>query len=388
MPVVTTTSYNPVKILEQSQKIYAGNPEVAGHFGRSVSISGDGSTIVTGAADEDGAGSNRGAGYIFTKVGGTWTQQAKVINNDSGDNQSFGRAVDVTYDGNTAIFGRSTEAYIFVRGSGSPMWTEEVELNPTGGITIHYNGVAISSDGSTAAVGDYLDSVTFTYTGAAHVFRKNGSSWPEEAKLLPTPLVERDNVGVGVSITENGDTVIAGGPRVTGGTNNRGVMHAWTRTGSPGWSHEEKLLGYATLDEYGFDLDLSSDGNVAVVGARSYDGLGTQQGGAAIYTRSGSTWTFQTSLFASDAQDGDRFGHSVAMTSDGGTVAVGCFGTDKVYIFTGSGSSWEETQILDAASDNPQLSVDISDDGNIVVVGSYSDDDQGITAGAVYIYEK
>lgn len=388
MPLVTTTPYNPVQVLEQTQKIYAGNPEASGGFGRSVAISGDGSTIISGAFGEDGAGTDRGAGYIFTKVGGTWTQQARVINSDSGDSQTFGLAVDLTSDGNTAIIGRTTEAYIFTRGSGSPLWTEQVELNPTGGISINHNGVAISPNGSTAAVGDNIDSVTFTYTGAAHVFRKNGGSWLEETKLLPSPLVERDNVGASVSITGNGDTVIAGGPRITGGTNNRGVMHAWTREGSPGWAHEEKIFGFENLDQFGYDVDISSNGDVAIIGAALYDFGGTNRGGAAIYTRSGSTWTFETTLFASDAQDDDRFGGSVAITADGGTVVVGCLNTDKVYVFTGSGSSWEETQILDTASGDQQLSVDISDDGNIVVVGSYTDGDNGTNSGAIYIYEK
>ncbi|MGI9255302.1 MAG: FG-GAP repeat protein, partial [Salinispira sp.] len=73
---------------------------------------------------------------------------------------------------------------------------------------------------------------------------------------------------------------------------------------------------------------------------------GTQSGSAYIFTRSGSTWTQQAKLLASDGDGGDYFGCSVAM--DGNTTIVGAYGDNdngtwsgSAYIFTRSGSSWE-----------------------------------------------
>ena len=98
--------------------------------------------------------------------------------------------------------------------------------------------------------------------------------------------------------------------------------------GTPGdpsddlWDEEAKLTrsGAATSDLFGSDVAL--DGDVAVVGALWVDHSGlTDPGAAYVFNRSGTTWSEEDELIASDATDYDMFGVAVAL--DGSTAVVG-----------------------------------------------------------------
>ena len=92
---------------------------------------------------------------------------------------------------------------------------------------------------------------------------------------------------------------------------------------SPAFPEDQiaKLLAgdAAAFDRFGFSVALSGD--TALVGARYDDDAGTSSGSAYIFTRSGSSWTQQAKLTASDAAAGDEFGASVALSGD--TALVG-----------------------------------------------------------------
>ena len=89
----------------------------------------------------------------------------------------------------------------------------------------------------------------------------------------------------------------------------------------------------ATSDSFGYSVSISSDGNTAIVGAYGDDGY---RGSAYIYTRSGSTWTQQTKLTASDGVANDYFGYSVSISSDGNTAIVGAYQDDDKGTDSGS----------------------------------------------------
>ena len=95
-------------------------------FGASVAMSGD--TVVVGAFNADGGGSNRGAAYIYARnQGGTdnWGLVKKLTSSDIADDDWFGGAVAI--DGDTVVVGASGEdgagldrgaAYVFARNQG------------------------------------------------------------------------------------------------------------------------------------------------------------------------------------------------------------------------------------------------------------------------------
>ena len=179
-------------------------------------------------------------------------------------------------------------------------------------------------------------------------------------------------------------------------------------------------------DGFGRSVALSDDGNTLVVGAReedsgargiSTDGTGEdsntafEAGAVYVFDRSGGSWTQQAYVKASNTEMGDWFGTSVALSSDGNTLAVGAslefFGTGAVYVFSRNNSGWSEQTSVRASNgamaDLFGTSVALSSDGNTLVVGadgeasnaigisidgSGEEDNSAAYAGAVYVFSR
>jgi hypothetical protein len=166
-------------------------------------------------------------------------------------------------------------------------------------------------------------------------------------------------------------------------------------------------------DNFGRAIAMSDDGTTMVVGAWAEDSDGTAQsndgadgaGAAYIYTLSAGSWVQQAYLKAASPAVGDGFGYSVAISSDGNTVAIGAWREDvaatdagAVFIFTRSGGVWSQAAIIRApnagAGDNFGSSVALSDDGLVLAVGAMGEDSNGTAqtdnsadgAGAVYVF--
>ncbi len=136
-----------------------------------------------------------------------------------------------------------------------------------------------------------------------------------------------------------------------------------------------KLTGSGETAEglFGWSVALSADGNTALVGG---PGDNEQLGAAWVFTRSGTTWTQQgAKLTAAGESAKGFFGSAVALSSDGNTAMIGA-PEDKskagsVRVFTRSGTSWGETQALEAGANSEfGASVAISRDGSTAVIGA------------------
>lgn len=128
-----------------------------------------------------------------------------------------------------------------------------------------------------------------------------------------------------------------------------------------------------------FGTSVAVSGDTAIIGAYS-DAVGANslQGSAYVFVRSGTTWTEQAKLVASDGALGDQFGISVSISGD--AAAIGAIGDDvnantdqgSVYVFTRLGSAWTQQQKLTgtsgAAGDTVGSSVSIS--GDKIAVGA------------------
>jgi hypothetical protein len=154
-------------------------------------------------------------------------------------------------------------------------------------------------------------------------------------------------------------------------------------------------------DYFGYSVSISSDKTYAIVGAY-YDGhtVGTAAGSAYIFTRSGSTWTQQAKLVASDATIYDYFGWSVDISGDGSLAVVGAYGDDApgydeigaVYVFRRSGTTWTQTDKFAipvqgySAYDHFGKSVALSDDGNYIIAGDSREYVTYNEQGSAYIF--
>jgi len=169
-----------------------------------------------------------------------------------------------------------------------------------------------------------------------------------------------------------------------------GAAYVFTRSGTV-WIEEQKLipLGYVYLA--GFGQSVSIDGDYTVIGAPYDQTNGYYIGSAYIFKRSGTTWTRQAKLIASDGEEMEEFGNSVSI--DGESVIVGSIDknldyTGAAYYFKRSGTTWTEKAKLLPSDGEPYhyFGCSVSIDGDYTIIGAFDDDDNGEEAGAAYIF--
>ncbi len=359
-------------------------------FGKSVSISGD--YAVVGALANDENGSNSGSAYIFYYDGDNWYQQAKLTASDGTDLDIFGKSVSMSGDyvvigatGNDDNGYNSGSAYIFSR-SGT-IWTEQAKLNASDGATENSFGYSVSISGDYAVIGAMGNDENGTHAGAAYIFHRSGTIWSQQAKLLASDGVAHDIFGKSVAIF--GDYAIIS----AGSVNSNGFCYIYKRSGTD-WSQQAKLLASdgASQDLFGYSVSINDD--YAVIGACGDDDNGSYSGSTYIFSRSGTIWTEQAKLTASDGATDNYFGYSVSISGD--YIVIGAYSDDdngissgSAYIFNRSGTIWtEQTKLLapdGAAYDRFGRSVSMS--GNVVIIGADGNDDNGFNSGSAYVFQ-
>src|SRR5210317_2340349 len=170
----------------------------------------------------------------------------------------------------------------------------------------------------------------------------------DQAKLTASDAQTSDQFGQGVTISSDGNYIIVGAYGEDTGGSSAGAAYVFTRSGST-WTQQAIITASDAQanDNFGYSVSINSDGSYVVVGSAFEDTGGYNVGAAYIYSRSGSTWTQQTKLTASDASYNNRFGNSVALNSDGSYLVIGAYtanDTGAAYVFTRSGSTWTEQQ--------------------------------------------
>jgi len=187
--------------------------ESGAEFGWAVAIDGD--YAIVGAPYEDGAGSNRGAAYIFHRTGpDTWDTGIKIIATNPTDEHAFGFSVDI--DGDYAIVGTQnwlgrTSAYIYHRTGPDNAWDGGVKIDTTSPQDYGYFGDAVAINGDYAAVGAFGEDGNNTDSGAAYIFHRTGTNaWSAPQKVIGFDSLSNDAFGHTLSIA--GDYVIVGAP--------------------------------------------------------------------------------------------------------------------------------------------------------------------------------
>ncbi len=209
-------------------------------------------------------------------------------------------------------------------------------------------GISVAISGDTAIVGAFLDDVGANANqGSAYIFVRSGTTWSQQQKLTAADGAAEDVFGVSVAIS--GETAIVGANEDDVGANgNQGSAYVFVRSGTT-WSQQQKLTAADGAAEDVFGVCVAISGETAIVGANEDDvGANGNQGSAYIFVRSGTTWSQQQKLTASDGVVEDFFGVSVAISGD--TAIVGAF-LDDVGVNASQGSAYVFTQPFGFESD-------------------------------------
>ena len=239
----------------------------------------------------------------------------------------------------------------------SASWSQQTELSASDGVTGDYFGDPVAISGSTAVVGAFARN---SYTGAAYVFVNSGGTWSQQGELTASDGVSGDYFGTNVAIS--GSTVIVGVPFKNEAV---GLVYVFVRSGTT-WSQQAELTASDGLpgDYFG---TVAISGSTAVVGAHGKDSF---TGAAYIFTRSQGIWSQRAELTASDGTTGDYFGAPVAIS--GSTVVVGAVKarSGAAYVFVNSGGSWLQQAKLTDGVTRDLFGASIAVSGSTVVVGA------------------
>ena len=378
-------------LIATETKVMASDGAGLDDFGASASVSGN--TAVIGAYGDSDKGKSSGSAYVFVRKGTKWSQQAKLLASAGAKEDYFGYSSSVS--GDTAVVGapwnddngeKSGSAYVYVR-SGSN-WSQQAKLVPADNGKGDCFGWATSISGDTIVVGAYRDDDKASDAGAAYVFVRSGTKWSQQAKLLASDGVFYDCFGFSVAI--DGNTVAVGAEGVYHNGQDAGAAYVFVRSGTK-WSQQAKFLASdgAKWDDFGYSISISGDS--ILVG--SWDNL--DLGAAYVFVRSGTKWSEQAKFLASDGAKGDQFGISVALHKD--MALVGSYGDDdkgwqsgSAYVFVRSGTKWTEQLKLLASDgvDQDRFGRSVSlGSGRRALVGAYYAKGKDWSSGAAYFYE-
>jgi hypothetical protein len=260
------------------QKLTAYDKAQNDRFGSSVSISGDYAFVGNLQINRN---DSSGSVYIFTRNGTTWGYDQKIQANDKAQGDNFGRSVSIS--GDYAIVGASSKdtskgaAYIYTR-SGTT-WTQQA--NFAGEATQDNFGISVSISGDYAIVGAYLEDTGAADAGAAYIYTRDPSTgvWGNEQKIQASDKAQNDRFGHSVSIS--GDYAIVGALlEDPDGIGDAGAAYVFKREGTT-WSEIKKIIASDKESSDYFGYSVAIDGTHAIVGARDEDPGGTTDAGAA-----------------------------------------------------------------------------------------------------------
>ena len=231
------------------------------------------------------------------------------------------------------------------------------KLTASDGVAGDLFGHSVAVDGDTAVVGAYEDE---SEKGAAHVLAKDSSgAWSQVAKLTASDGEAGDIFGWSVAV--DGDTVVVG-------ARYDDSAYVFTKPGT-GWATATETAKLTASDGVvgdWFGQSVAVDGDTVVVGASEDDGSGS----AYVFTKAAdSVWTDATQtakLTASDGDDFDEFGKSVAV--DGDTVVAGAPNNDgygSAYVFIKPAAGWDD------ATQTAKLTPGATDDGAAGLAGTF-----------------
>ncbi len=346
-------------------------------FGSAVSIDGRHAVIGTPSTGEPRV-RRSGSVYAFVRAGSRWVEAQKITASDAEDRDLFGSSVSLC--GDTLLVGspkdddlgnNSGAAYVY-RYDGS-RWTEEQKLTaPDGGAT-HQFGWSVALDGEVAVINSDVNYYPAP-SGSAYVYRRGEAGWSLEQKI-ESPAGDSFASWVAIS----GPWILISAPE---------IAHCYHFDGRA-WEHYQGLRGPDATPEENFGGPVALQGELAVVGATSWD----NPGAAYIFRRTPQGWTQEQKIYASDGSYWSQFGRSLAIDDDLVLVGaqrwagdtLGAF-TGWAYVFRRHGNRWIEEQRLPASDDSLGTIPPVAASEGTAVVGAPWDSQSRVVAGAARIY--
>lgn len=297
------------------------------------------------------------------------------------------------------------------------------------------DATGISTDGTGEDANYYSPADS---SGAVYLYKKDDMRWKQIAYVKASNSDIGDKFGSSIALSADGATLAVGAKNqdltVNGVSSNAGAAYIFEFNGL-NWI-ETRILKFNSylnnLDNFGYSLSLSDDGNSLAVSApfESYGVIGEHVNGIStgmntyvpyaydtgavlFYEKIEGEWTNTSYIKASFSGSYDYFGYSISLSGDGKTLAVGAIGEDSdyrgtsddisvanndsrtdsgaVFVFEKQNSRWVQAQYLKASNaesgDGFGHSVSLNKDGSVMVVGAPKQGVDKQESGAIYVFE-
>ncbi len=266
-------------------------------------------------------------------------------------------------------------------------------FSPSGAGRFKFGGsVAVSETGTlpSVVVGASLEFVTADGSGAAYVFVQDAGTWSQQTKLVPGDGAENQQFGVSVAL--DGDTALVGALLDDEAGLNAGAAYVFVRTGTT-WTQQSKLMASDTTRQLGTAVALSGD--TAVLGAPRDSNNGSGSGAVYVFVRQNGSWTQQGKLLAADGAADDDLGRAVDI--DGDTIVAGARNTDlqgpdsgAAYVFVRNVDQWSQQAKLSRSGGAASIALGsaVAIDGETIVTTAPEESSAADSAGAAYVFER
>jgi hypothetical protein len=425
----------------QEAKLVSNDIAIGDNFGHDVSISNDGNTVFVSTPLK----SSRGAVYVFTRTGTSWTQRDKILSNDLSTGDKFGNSIAISPNSLKAIIGASGETPSNVFSGGSvysftlpenynsnvnrtthtttpdyedigtiekfniyingqavenkpTTWSQSYVMTAPSTSNIFFANVPYSSNLSTLdAVSDIkIGNFTFLERNVYDTWDNThldfyGEGPPDEMLSVGGNAIIEQKLGIGTKSPEK-PLHILGDMRISDVNPTNTTIDISAKSSIFRQTSEIVPLSQKTYEVHGTSFALSSDGTTAAVTSYTNPPGNDTLWYVYIYNWNGSSWEQNAVLQPDIIVSNDRFGSSIAFSSDGNTIVIGAYGDESVYVFSRSGFnsvSWSQ-EFKITASDSSLgnqfgYSVDTNKEASTIVVGSPKSNNN---KGSIYVFNR
>jgi hypothetical protein len=349
----------------QKQKIYHTDLEPAGDrlgYGfPGVITTPDNSIMVTSAIWDDELGTNSGASFVFKKEGEQYIQTQKITASGGG------------YDPSLARFGSS---------------------------------IGLSDDGSILALGAYLDPQNGTNAGSVYIFKSSSLGYQEIQKITSSNPVDRsgDRFGATLTLDPTGQKIAIGSAYDDSDGIVKGAVYIFSSS-SIGYQEVQRITSSTAVDpvndSFGYGLAFSRDCTKLIISTRNEIDLEPNTTGSVYIFESGSSgYEEKQNIPLSNNNQSGLFANILSTNEDASVIAVGNGYMDVngstyagiVHIIKEEGGTYSITQQLtendtDIQDNSFGFSVSLNSVGDVLCVGTRFDNENGIQAGAAYMYK-
>lgn len=266
--------------------------------------------------------------------------------------------------------------------------------------------LAMSNDGTMLAIGGYGNTGgnSLSFTGHVRIYEWISGAWVQRGADIDGQSAN-ERFGFSVAMSADGAVIASGSYKdnTASGQGSGSVrVFIWDSESENGGEWVQRgatIIGEDTINYFGWEVDLSHDGNTLAISAFYNSGGATHGGHVRIFNWDGGSndWV-QRGADIDGVVEEERSGYGISISSSGDTVVIGApwngeggtnAGQVRIYDWVGESNAWTKRGMSingEAANDNSGKNVAVSDDGNTLAISGVQNDGAAINAGHVRIF--